>query len=151
MAEPNPQLSEALESLEKRLETPVVPGELSSWSDEAEAALARVEKLLQAQIEKVHPKQMQEILQQDPGLAARVEQLQQNDTELVVQLTEVRNLAKQLRSRAERVEPDERQAADAVAALVDRGLQLVIAARKQEAAIATWFLEAFDRDRGDVD
>jgi hypothetical protein len=35
--------------------------------------------------------------------------------------------------------------------LIDAGLKLVIRVRTQEQAIRTWFLEAFDRDRGTAD
>jgi hypothetical protein len=151
MAESNPQLVEALQVLEKRLETPVVPGELVSWSEEAAAAIEAAGRVLREHIADNHSRQLQEILRQDRGLAARVEQMQQNDVDLVQQLTEIRRLAGELRSSARQVEPDERLAADAHAALVEKGLQWVIAARTQEAAIATWYVEAFDRDRGDVD
>jgi hypothetical protein len=56
-----------------------------------------------------------------------------------------------LKGTADLIEPDERLAADAHAALIEKGLQLVIAARTQEEAISTWYVEAFARDRGDVD
>jgi hypothetical protein len=151
MAESNPQLAAALQVLEQRLETPVVPGELVSWSEEAAAAVEAAGKLLRDHLDNHHPRQFQEILRQDKGLATRVEQLQQNDVELLQHLTEVRRIAGELRASSGRVEPDERLAADAHAALVEKGLQWVIAARTQEAAISTWYVEAFDRDRGDVD
>jgi hypothetical protein len=35
--------------------------------------------------------------------------------------------------------------------LVDQGMALVTQIRKQEVAIQTWFIEAFNRDRGSVD
>ncbi len=151
MADSNPQLTTALESLEKRLETPIVPGELSSWVDQAVSALDEVSQLLKRHITENHPKQLNEILVQDKGLAARVEQLQEADVALVEQLVEVRRIADVLRANSERLEPDEAPAEDLNQALVDQGLQLIIEIRKQESAISTWYLEAFHRDRGVVD
>jgi sulfite reductase alpha subunit-like flavoprotein len=151
MADSNPQLTAALESLEKRLETPIVPGELSSWVDQAVSALDEVSQLLKRHITENHPKQLNEILVQDKGLAARVEQLQEADIALVEQLVEVRRIADVLRANSERLEPDEAPAEDLNQALVDQGLQLIIEIRKQESAISTWYLEAFHRDRGVVD
>lgn len=151
MADSNPQLTTTLESLEKRLETPIVPGELSSWVDQAVSALDEVSQLLKRHITENHPKQLNEILVQDKGLAARVEQLQEADVALVEQLVEVRRIADVLRANSERLEPDEAPAEDLNQALVDQGLQLIIEIRKQESAISTWYLEAFHRDRGVVD
>jgi hypothetical protein len=151
MAATTTQLTDSLQTLEKRLETPIVPGELPSWVNQAAAALRAVERELREQIEEAHPPQYREIHRQDEGLARRVEQLEEGDCRLLELLSDVRRIADELRNNADEIEPDERLAADAHEALVEKGLQLVIAARTQEEAIATWFVEAFDRDRGDVD
>jgi predicted RNase H-like nuclease (RuvC/YqgF family) len=151
MSAANARLTESLQTLEKRLETPVVPGELTSWAGQAAAALCDVERELREQIEEMHPRQYREIHRQDEGLARRVEQLQEHDAQLLEILTEVRRISEELKTKAERVEPDERRAADAHHALIENGLQLVIAARTQEEAISTWYTEAFARDRGEVD
>jgi DNA repair exonuclease SbcCD ATPase subunit len=151
MSEANPQLTEALESLEKRLETPIIPGELMEWTDAVTEAVVEVEKHLVGQIEEAHPKQLAEMREQDEGLAPRVEQLEQADAALRQKLADVGRLARKLRDVAEKIEAEEHRFAEATAALVEKGLDLVIAARKQEAAIATWYMEAFERDRGVVD
>jgi hypothetical protein len=151
MAATTTQLADVLQTLEKRLETPVVPGELSSWASEAAAALRQVELELREQIAETHPRQYREIHRQDEGLARRVEQLEEEDCRLVGLLDEVRRIADELKNNADQIEPDERLGADAHAALVEKGLQLVIAARMQEEAISTWFVEAFARDHGEGD
>ncbi len=151
MAVSNAELTAALETLEQRLETPIVPGELASWVEEAVPAWDRAEAQLRSHVETMHPKQLKEILRQDRGLAARVEQIQQADADLLQQIGQVRQIVNKLRAAADDLEPDEKPAEDATTALVDQGLQMVIAARKQEAAISTWYVEAFERDRGVVD
>jgi hypothetical protein len=151
MSAANAQLADALQTLEKRLETPIVPGELTSWANEAAAALRALERDLREQVEETHPRQYREIHRQDDGLARRVEQLQEQDGHLLELLVDVRRIADELKNNADQIEPDEALAADAHAALVEKGLQLVIAARMQEEAISTWYVEAFSRDHGDVD
>ncbi|MBW3597283.1 MAG: hypothetical protein KY475_08415 [Planctomycetes bacterium] len=151
MTTANPQLAEALETLEQRLETPIVPGELRDWIEEAAEAADRVETLLKSQLNDTHGKLLAEIREQDEGLAPRVEQLQEDDARLREQLAEVVQIAHALRNAEDRVEPDEQLASEATSELVDKGLELVIAARKQETAIATWYVESFERDRGVVD
>jgi hypothetical protein len=60
-------------------------------------------------------------------------------------------MVSQLSKRSERLEPDEGHARRALETIVDGGLKLVIRIRKQEVAISTWLMEAFDRDRGVAD
>jgi hypothetical protein len=57
-------------------------------------------------------------------------------------------LASNISVAAAKVEPDELTLAKARDHLVERGLSLVLRIRKQEAAVKTWYLEAFQRDRG---
>src|SRR5687767_10468473 len=104
MAQSNPEFVAALETLETRLETPVVPGDLASWIDEACAALDAAGKQLHAQIGNAHREQLKEILRQDKELATRVEQMQQQDVSLLEQLDEVRRIAHELRAGADRIE-----------------------------------------------
>jgi hypothetical protein len=47
-----------------------------------------------------------------------------------------------------KLEPDEEKAQQHVKKLVDEGMAFVARVRKQEVAIQTWFVEAFNRDRG---
>lgn len=151
MVEQNPELAAALEQLEQRLETPIVPGELASWIEEVAPAWRRAESLLRLQVTTTHPKLLNEIMRQDQGLATRVAQLQQADAGLIRQMDDVRQIVDELRTTVDHLEPDEKLAEDATVNLVEKGLQVVIAARKQEVAMSTWYVEAFERDRGVVD
>ncbi len=53
--------------------------------------------------------------------------------------------------RAPEVEPDEGQANNHVQALIDEAMAFIMRARKQEVAVQTWYVEAFNRERGGGD
>ena len=50
-----------------------------------------------------------------------------------------------------KLEPDEEKAQKHTKTLVDDGTAFLTRVRKQEAAVQTWYVEAFNRDRGAVD
>ena len=77
---------DALDRLEGGLLTPVVPGELISWIDGISQAADRVSALFWREIEGVHQVDYSQIIQQDPGLSARVERLKMVDRECVERL-----------------------------------------------------------------
>lgn len=146
-----PQLREALAQLEGALEVPLVPGELASWVPPVQQGLTAVGTYLRRQIERVHKEEMKTIQQEDLGLARRVEQMAEEDQQIIQQFEQLSRLAQKLGAAAVAIEPDEAAIEPEQSRLVDEGLEFVIRVRKQEAAIATWLVEAFDRDRGDVD
>lgn len=153
MKTPNvsPQMSAAVERFESCLEEPVVPGELPEWAANAYAACEAVAPHLRHEIDQVHPKLFREIQQEDPSLGTRIEELRQADTELTQRLSDVDHALSELRSAASIAEPDESRIEAQLDAAVKSGLDFVIALRKQETAIATWYVEAFQRDRGVAD
>lgn len=148
----NPKdLLEALQQFEACLETPCVPGELEQWTQTVQRSFNEVEHRLRRQIEDVHTAQFSEIGQVDPGLLARVEHLQAHDRAILDRLENLEQMLNELLRQAPSFGPDEAPLRDELTTFVNKGLWFVIQARKQENAISTWLLEAFDRDRGTVD
>lgn len=144
-------LSQALEKFEKCLETPVVPGELPQWCRRANEACGEVDAHLRREIEETHPQMFRQIQEEDPGLAARVESLREEDEQLLERIEHAKTFLERLTPTAGAVEPDEGRVDEHVQSAVDAGLQLVLAVRKQETAITTWYMESLERDRGTVD
>ena len=144
-------LQAKLESLEKHLETPVVPGEQFAWLRAADTALMEVGLALRTQIARAHPQQFAEIETEDAELIRRVEQLQAEDREITESFRELQTEVEQLAQQADRIAPDEGPLENKVSRFADRALALVIQVRKQEQAIDTWTHEAFNRDRGVAD
>lgn len=145
------ELLAALARLETSLETPIVPGELANWCQTARQECEEVDRLLRQQITAVHRDLLQQILREDPGLAARVDELRQADLRLLEQSEAVRASFERLCKAAAGMEPDEARLEGSPQEVVDEGLQFVLAVRKQETALTTWYVEAFERDRGVVD
>ena len=145
---PNAALFEALAEFEKSLETPVVPGELTSWVDQARDALSRVHRELDEHAAANHTEIFDDIVRQDPSLYDRVDQMREEDRQLIVRLQEFEQRLAGLSQAAFEAEPDEGQLSDRIDAAVHHGLKFVIDARKLEHALTTWYLEAFERDRG---
>lgn len=149
--EPKNAMHEALDRLETCLETPVVPGELPGWCDDAEDACLSLKTHLRREITELHPKLFQQILEQDPALAPRVDEMRECDDQLIAELEQVATYLDRLTEVAGEIEPDESKVDQHVQSAVDRGLKLVLDVRKQDTAITTWYMESLERDRGTVD
>ncbi len=144
-------LNDALQKFEMALEAPVVPGELVEWTQSAQAALEELAHQERRQLVAVHQQEFAEIAHQDPGMLWRVEQMQDEDAAIGRALQEAQSGLAALNQRAEAVQSDEAAAEPLRREMVDRGLELVIRIRKQEAAAKTWLAESLQRDRGVVD
>ncbi len=77
--------------------------------------------------------------------------MRQQDKEIVRQFDALRTESAHLTQKAKRSEPDEALADHQLAHFTKRALDLIINIRKQESAVTTWYQEAFQRDRGNVD
>jgi hypothetical protein len=152
MAEPTEQteLGEALQQLETALVRPVVPGELAGWTRAAAEGCARVVATLRCAIDGDHGSRYDEIKDRDPGLLHRVERMQEDDRALLEAAQALEAEASRLAADAARVEPDESGIEDARAAMAQRGTDFVTRVRAHQAALHTWYSEAFYRDRGTV-
>lgn len=146
-----PKLADALDEFEACLETPIVPGELESWTSAARAACGSVGVVLRDQINDAHPEQYAAITQEDPELDHRIEQLRDEDQQLLAQFEALNRRMQELPAKASFVEPREGKLEDQTSDVVEDGLALIIRVRRQEQAISTWYMEAFNRDRGIAD
>ena len=145
------ELQDALRRLEGYLETPVVPGELEDWTQNVVAAWQEVDHRLETHIRDHHREQLSKIAEEDTEMLAHVERLRDEDVQIVDRFLELSRQVERLAERAPKIEPHEQRADAAIEQLVEQGLAWIIRVRKQEAAISTWFGEAFNRDRGVAD
>lgn len=145
------ELIKALEIFEENLETPIVPGELPNWLRAVQQSCQRMRIALVREFEETHPSMFKEIEEQDAGLMQRVEQMHQTDGELWKRCLEVESLWQALGPRAEKLEPHESRLHPRISELTSRSLKLVVDVRREEQAVKTWYVEAFQRDRGEVD
>ena len=139
---------QALQKLETNLETPVVPGDLSSWISNLRGSIDTVGRLLHDVVVDSHEQCFRQIQEQDPELSPRVQQLRNEDQELLRDFEAVAgaisNLEKQNGDRvANQADSD-----DKIAEIVQLGLAFVIRTRTLETTLSTWHMEAFQRDRG---
>jgi hypothetical protein len=144
-------LKNALAKFETCVETPVVPGELARWTEDARQAFDDVARCLREETHSSHLKLLGEMARQDAEMQERVQQLGQCEKQLMCDLETVELKLAQLADRSAAVEPDEAKMRQPIADFVDLSLAFVLSARKQDTAIATWYAEAFNRDRGVAD
>ena len=139
-----------LKALEAALESPIVPGEFENWLESVERAFLESQSELHSHLGGNHQRQLEDVQRQDMDLASRVQHLREIDRQL---LDRLHHLDRYILALREREDGDgETQRVDRSAErLIDEALRFVIDVRKQEAAVNTWFVEAFQRDRGVAD
>lgn len=142
------ELKNALAAFETSLATPVVSGELSEWLDAVKQTWAEVLAKAHYQVKHEHPRQFEQISKQDPELLSRVEQLQAEDAGIEHDRETLSQIVSRTTTHAPKLEPDEEKAQHHTKKLVDEGMAFILRVRSQEVAIQTWFVEAFNRDRG---
>jgi septal ring factor EnvC (AmiA/AmiB activator) len=141
----------ALARLEKCLETPIVPGELPSWLQAAREASRQFDPLFHQTVEQSHRELLGHTAREDPELSARVQRLAERDQELLDQWQQLHSELRRLCGQAEQAEPDEAAMQQPIGQFTDSTLALIIEVRKQDNAVSTWYVEAAQRDRGNVD
>ncbi|MCI0332427.1 MAG: hypothetical protein L0228_04295 [Planctomycetes bacterium] len=141
-------LKAALTAFETCLATPIVSGELSDWLDRLGQSWAEASAQVGFEIEHRHPRQYEQIGKVDPELLPRVEQLQGEDEAIEADRNKLGQTVARTVEHAPKLEPDEEKAQQHTKKLVDDGTAFVARVRKQEVAVETWFVEAFNRDRG---
>jgi hypothetical protein len=142
------ELRAALTAFETSLATPLVSGELAKWTETVKSAWEPTSQQVQHHAECDHPSQYEEIGGADPELLPRVEQLQSEDRAIEQDRHSLDQLVTRIASHLPKLEPDEEKAQQHVKKLVDEGIAFITRVRKHEVAIQTWFVEAFNRDRG---
>lgn len=150
---PTPKpLSDAIALLERSLGSPQVPGELPSWLHTVDKSFRQAAPLFREHLTRTHEQQFEDILKEDAELSQRVIRLKAIDAQLLAEFKSLRDEFDKLQARCQAADKNHAKPLyDAAAKRADRGLEFVIAFRKQEAALATWFVEAFQRDRGTAD
>jgi hypothetical protein len=149
------ELKELLAAIETRLETPVVPGELREWLEYLQRGLDEVALQFAQHMEASHRSQMDEIAQTDPEQLPRVETLRAEDEAIADEIArlacEFAGAGKQVANAEQTPGGDESQVAGHLPRLTARALALIVRIRMQENALQTWYVEAFQRDRGIAD
>jgi hypothetical protein len=144
-------LKDSLAKLEANLEAPVVPGELVTWSGNVCDAAAEVQQLYPQVVQQLHEPEFAAIEEQDLGLEPRVQHLRAGDRQVIDQFASFKALADGFAQQVAAVEPDEARLRAKTSELIQRGIEVIVHARMQEAETTTWLVEAYERDRGTVD
>lgn len=149
----NPQenLKTALANFETGLVTPIVSGDLAEWLDEVKKYWSEASVQVHNHVKHLHPRQYDEISKQDPELLPRVELLKAEDDAIEQQREHLSGIIQRIAEHAPKLEPDEEKAQKHTKTMIDDGIAFLTRVRRQEAALQTWFVEAFDRDAGAVD
>jgi len=143
---------ESLKNFETTLETPIVSGELMDWSETATHACEELGAILCNELQDKHAELFSRMLKEDNEMGSRVESLRAIDRELCQEdWFGVQRSLNQVFNSAGAVKSDESKVDNQLQKAVELALAFVIKARTQETAISTWFMEAFNRDRGGGD
>jgi hypothetical protein len=145
------ELKSELEAFETSLATPVVSGELAVWSDHVREAWSTLSPRVCHDVAKQHARQFEEITSQDPELFAQVDKLKADDEAIQAQRQSLDQLVGRLANLAPLVEPDEGKFHALMSQLQKDGVEFIARVRKQLVAVQTWYVEAFNRDRGVAD
>ncbi len=145
------QLMDSLQTLEKNLETPVVPGELSAWMRYLRQSVNNVEHVLRHAIENRHEECLRGIAADDPGLLPRVEQLRSEQAGLQQDIEAVASRLSRFEGQSSDDLANQPDLDEQIADIVELGIRFVIRTRTFETALATWRMESIDRDRGVAD
>lgn len=137
-----------LADLEEALEVPLVAGELTAWTSRVANSARIVHSVLTEHLAQAHREDFATMAQQDLEMATCIDNMKAEDATIRLESEHFMELASNVAAAATRAEPDELALEKAREHLVDRGLALVLRIRKQEAAVRTWYIEAFQRDRG---
>ena len=144
-------LKPVLTTFETSLLTPTVSGELATWLEEVQKTWEEASTQIHFHVKHLHPRQYDEIAKQDPELLPRIEQLQAEDEAIEQQRAQLSQSIGRVGQHAPKLEPDEEKAQKYTKAIVDGGTAFLTQVRKQELAVQTWYVEAFNRDGGAVD
>ena len=144
-------LESELHEFETCLETPFVPGELERWMDAVRSAWGQLSPTLRDRFEREQPELFEQIVADDPELHERVNELREHNAQVLELRRDLEQRIAWLQERVARVEPDEKRLDDELNRFIEDALRFVIESRKQEVALRTWMLEAYERETGPVD
>jgi hypothetical protein len=142
------KLAETMSKLETALLSPVIAGEFSQWVHAVQESAATLTVDLTSLLHTVLHVQYKEIAKTDLEMATQVEKLIAGDKLLLEQLTRFHEDLHALAAAAEIVERDELKLDGLRERVEEKGVTLILAIKKQQAAANTWLSEAHFRDRG---
>jgi len=145
------ELKAALDVLETSIATPIVPGALATWLADVQHAWAEAAAQVHFHVKHLHPRQFEEIAQQDPELLPRIELLKAEDAAIEEERGKLSERVVRMVEHAPQLEPDEEKAQRHLKGMIDDVSALILRVRKQTVALQTWYMEAFNRDGGAVD
>jgi hypothetical protein len=148
---PEDELKPALSQFETDLMRPIVSGELAAWIEVVKKSWTETSAQVHYQVKHLHPRQYDEMGKQDPELLPRIDLLTAEDNAIEEEREHFALAVARVVGHAAAMEPDEEKAEKHIKQLVDDGIAFLTRVRKQEVAVQTWYIEAFDRDRGAVD
>jgi hypothetical protein len=141
-------LEAAIAAFERAVLSPMVAGELTSWSEAALQSVEQLEEVFVNDIKAQHASIFETISETDAEMLGKVQKLQAEDDALRLCVRETHELAKTLQAVGAAVEPDEEKAANLAKSFVKAAELLTIRLKKQELAINVWLQESLTRDRG---
>jgi hypothetical protein len=144
----NRELRDVLERLETNLLVPIVAGELPSWINEVCSAWKEAAHTITMHVCGRLPLQYDEIANQDSDLLRRVEELKADNEAILKEMDCLQPIVTWLAEHASDFEPDELKLKHHVALLTKDCIAFLQHVKKHELAVQTWFVEAFNRDRG---
>src|SRR5437016_1539984 len=144
---PESDLRTALASFETNLTTPIVSGDLAAWLEDVQASWSEASAQIHYHVKHLHPRQYGEIAKQDPELLPRIELLKAEDDAIEQQREQVASAVSRVSQHVPKLEPDEEKAQKHTKTLIDDGTAFLARVRKQEVALQTWYVEAFNRAR----
>jgi hypothetical protein len=145
------ELRVSLASFETSVATPIVSGELPDWADKIQKAWSEASAQVHYHVKHLHPRQYQEISNEDPALFQQIELLKAEDEAIEQEREKLNQSVTRVATHVPKLEPDEAKANNHVQNLVDEAMTFIMRARKQQVAVQTWYVEAFNRERGGGD
>lgn len=149
--QPDAELKIALDALETCVATPIIAGELATWTEDVNRSWQRASELVRLQIDELHPREFEEIGNQDAELLPRIETLKGEDAGIEDERQALIQVIDRLVRHVPSLEPDEAQASNYTKPVIDEVTAFIVRVRRQAVGVQTWYVEAFSRDRGAVD
>lgn len=142
------ELPAALTAFETTVSTPIISGELADWMERVRTSWEEASTQIQHNLEYSHPQQYDEMGEEDAELLPKIESLKAEDEAIEQERARIAEMIERDARHVPKLEPDEAKAQKHVQSLIDESLAFVTRVRKQEVAVQTWLVEAFQRDRG---
>jgi hypothetical protein len=144
-------MRKALEAFEDALATPLIPGEHVAWTNGVRNTWQDVATEVPRHLKDVHPAQYAKMFEADAELGSRIEKLREEDAAIGRVVKRIASAVDRLHRKAVAAEYDEALTEGDRRRLVNSGISFAVRMRKQEVAVRTWFVEAFNRERGPGD